>query len=101
MSEQETTQVILTEEQRATIRRVAAKHGAYHVRIFGSLARGEARPNSDIDLLIDRGAETSPWFPAGLILELEELLGRDVDVVTENSLAPYLREQILQEAIPL
>lgn len=101
MSEQETTQVVLTEEQRATILRVAAKHGAHHVRIFGSLARGEANPQSDIDLLIDKGAETTPWFPAGLILELEELLGRDVDVITEKGIIPSLRERILREAVSL
>lgn len=80
---------------------VKAKHGALFVRIFGSLARGEATFQSDIDLLVDKGAETSPWFPAGLIIELEELLGRDVDVVTENGLSPYLRERILQEAVSL
>lgn len=101
MSDQETTLVGLSEEQRAMIRRIAAKHGAQRVRVFGSLARNEAGPQSDIDLLVDKGSETSPWFPAGLIIELEELLGRDVDVVTENGLSPYLRERILQEAVPL
>jgi uncharacterized protein len=101
MSNQEITFVGLSEEQRTTIRRIAAKHGAQHIRIFGSLARGEAGPQSDIDLLVDKGAETTPWFPAGLLLELEEMLGRDVDVVTENGLSPYLRERILQEAVPL
>jgi predicted nucleotidyltransferase len=101
MSEHATTQLDLTDEQRAMIRRIAQKHGAHHVRIFGSLARGEAGPQSDIDLLVDKGEVTTPWFPAGLILELEETLGRDVDVVTEKGLSPYLRERILQEAIPL
>jgi uncharacterized protein len=91
----------LTEEERALIRQVAAQHGAYEVRLFGSLARGEASSESDIDLLVAKGPDTSPWFPAGLILELEEQLGRKVDVVTEKGLSPYLREQILQEAIPL
>lgn len=83
------------------IRRIAEKHGAYHVRIFGSWARGEAGPQSDLDLLVDKGAQTTPWFPAGLILELEEALGREVDVVTEKGLSPYLRERILQEVVPL
>jgi uncharacterized protein len=91
----------LTEEQRQIIRRVAAKHGALQVRLFGSLARGEASPESDIDLLVVKGPNTSPWFPAGLSLELEELLGRKIDVVTENGLSPYLRETVLHEAIPL
>ncbi len=101
MAEQEATRLELTAEQRAAILRVAAKHGARHVRVFGSAARGEATAQSDIDLLVDKGTETSPWFPAGLILELEEVLDRKVDVVTEKGLAPYLRERILREAIPL
>jgi predicted nucleotidyltransferase len=91
----------LTDEQRATILRVAALHGAQDVRVFGSLAKGEANPESDIDLLVAKGENTSPWFPAGLILELEAVLGRKVDVVTENGLSPYLREQILHEAVLL
>jgi uncharacterized protein len=101
MSEPTTTAVSLTNEQRAMIRNIAAKHGAHHVRIFGSLARGEAGPQSDIDLLVDKGKETSPWFPASLILELEEALGRDVDVVTEKGLSPYLRDRILGESVLL
>lgn len=88
-------------EKREEVQRIAAKHGAYNIRIFGSVARGEAGPDSDIDLLIDSGPTTSSWFPAGLILELEELLGRRVEVVTERSLNPYLREYVLHEAIPL
>ena len=91
----------LSEKQRETILHVAAKHGARNVRIFGSVARGEADPASDIDLLVDKGQGTSPWFPAGLIVELEGLLGCRVDVVTEKGLSPYLRERILEEAVPL
>jgi predicted nucleotidyltransferase len=101
MSEHVSAVTGLTEQEVAAIRRIAAKHGAQHVRIFGSMARGEAGPGSDIDLLIDKGPETSPWFPGGLIVELEALLGRKVDVVTEKGLSPYLREQILREAVPL
>ena len=56
---------------------------------------------SDIDLLVSPGPETSSWFPAGLILDLESLLGRRVDVVTEKGLNPHLREQVLREAVPL
>jgi hypothetical protein len=88
-------------DKRDDVLRIAAKHGAYNVRIFGSVARGEATPDSDIDLLIEKGPTTSPWFPAGLVLELEESLGRRVDVVTEKALNPYLRDRVLREAVPL
>ena len=93
--------ILLTEEQREVIRRIAAKHGATHVRIFGSMARGDAGPQSDLDLLVEKGSETTPWFPAGMIQELEDALGCHVDVVTEKGISPYLREQILREAVPL
>jgi hypothetical protein len=88
-------------EKRDDIRSIAAKHGAYNIRIFGSVVRGEAGPDSDIDFLIDAGPTTSSWFPAGLILDLEEILGRRVEVVTEKALNPYLHDYVLREAIPL
>ena len=88
-------------EKRDDIKRIAARHGAYNLRLFGSVARGEARPESDIDFLIDVGPTTSSWFPAGLILDLEDLLGRRVEVVTEKALNPDLRDHVLREAIPL
>jgi len=93
-------QTLLT-DKREDVLRIAAKHGAYNVRIFGSVARGEATPDSDIDLLIEKGPTTTPWFPAGLVLELEESLGRRVDVVTEKALNPHLRDRVLREAVPL
>jgi predicted nucleotidyltransferase len=91
----------LLEEKREEIRRIAEKHGAKNVRVFGSRARGEACPDSDLDLLVDTGPETSSWFPAGLVLDLEELLDCRVEVVTEKGLSPYLKERVLQEALPL
>ena len=91
----------LLREKREEIQRIAARHGARNIRVFGSVARREARPNSDIDLLVDAGPETSPWFPAGLILDLEEVLGCKVEVVTEKGLNEYLRDQVLTEAVPL
>jgi predicted nucleotidyltransferase len=91
----------LIEEKREEIRRIAAMHGATNVRVFGSVARGEARQDSDLDLLVDTGPETSSWFPAGLVLDLEEILGCKVEVVTEKGLNRYLKEHVLQEALPL
>jgi uncharacterized protein len=91
----------LLREKRDDIKRIAARHGAYNIRVFGSVARGEAGPESDIDILIDVGTTTSSWFPAGLILDLEDLLGRRVEVITEKALNPELRDHVLREAIPL
>ena len=88
-------------DKREAIQRIAAAHGAYNLRVFGSMARGEATPQSDLDLLIDVSATTSAWFPAGLILDLEEVLGCHVDVVTERALHPALRDRVLREAVPL
>jgi predicted nucleotidyltransferase len=87
--------------KRDEIQRIAARHGARNIRVFGSVARGEARPGSDLDLLVEAGPETSSWFPAGLILDLEEALGCKVQVVTEKGLHPDLREGVLREAVPL
>ncbi|MCI0441320.1 MAG: nucleotidyltransferase family protein [Chloroflexi bacterium] len=93
--------VQLLREKGDEIRRIAEKHGAFNVRVFGSVARGEDRPDSDIDLLVEVGSTTSSWFPAGLVLDLEELLGRPVEVVTEKALNPYIRDRVLEEAVPL
>ncbi len=95
------TPLDLLQQKRDDIRRIATKHGAYNLRVLGSVARGEARPDSDIDLLIEKGPTTSSWFPAGLVLELEEMLGRRVEIVTETALSPYLRDRVLSEGIPL
>ena len=89
------------EEKRDDVLSIAAKHGAYNVRVFGSVARGDDRPDSDVDLLVDAGTTTSSWFPAGLVLDLEQILGREVEIVTEKGLNPHLRERVLQEAVPL
>jgi len=91
----------LLQEKRDDILNVAAKHGARNIRLFGSTARGEDTPDSDVDILVDAGPTTSSWFPAGLILDLEQLLGRRVEIVTEKGLNPYLREHVLREAVPL
>jgi predicted nucleotidyltransferase len=87
--------------RRDDILRIAAKHGAMNVRVFGSVARGDAGADSDLDLLVDVGPNHSPFFPGGLREDLAELLGRDVDIVTEDALHWYVRERVLREAIPL
>jgi uncharacterized protein len=87
--------------KRAAILAIAAKHGVTSVRVFGSFARGEAREDSDLDLLIEAGPQTPPWFPGGLLVDLEDELGRRVDVTEERNLHPLIRRRVLQEAIPL
>jgi len=89
------------EANRREILRIAADHGARDVRVFGSAARGEAGPDSDVDFLVGVQPEHSPWFPAGLIVDLERLLGCDVDVVTEEALHWYIQDRVLTEAVPL
>ena len=91
----------ILKSKREEILRIAARHGARNVRVFGSAARGEAGPRSDIDFLVDVGPERTPFFPGGLLADLEELLGCKVDVVTENGLHWYIRERVLKEAVPL
>jgi predicted nucleotidyltransferase len=81
--------------------RIAAEHGASNVRVFGSAARGEAGPGSDVDFSVTVRPEHSPWFPAGLIVDLQKLLGCDVDVVTEEALNWYIHDPVLDEAVPL
>lgn len=91
----------LVQEKREEILRIAAKHGVRRMRIFGSVARGEAKEGSDVDFLIEAGPNTTPWFPGGLLADLEDLLGCKVDVVTENALHWYIRDKVLEEAVPL
>ena len=89
------------QDRREEILRVAARHGAGNVLLFGSVARGEETPQSDVDLLVDVTGETTPWFPGSLIADLEYLLGRPVQVVIRRSLSPLIRESVLRDAIPL
>jgi hypothetical protein len=80
---------------------IAAMHGAGNLELFGSAARGELRPDSDIDLLLDVIGPTTPWFPGGLAVELEGLLGRPVQLVIRRSLSPLIRESALRDSRPL
>lgn len=86
---------------RADMLRLAAVHGATDVRVFGSVARGEADEASDIDILVRLAPERSLFDLGGLLMDLQDLLGRRVDLVTERGLRPRLRERVLREAIPV
>jgi len=87
--------------KREEILRIAARHGVTSIRVFGSVARGEAGPESDVDFLIEAGENTTPWFPGGLVADLEELLGREVDIVERCALRPRLQSYVLAEAVAL
>ena len=88
-------------QMRTEIMEIAHRHGASRVRIFGSVARGEETAESDVDILVNTGANVSSWFPAGLKIDLENLLERKVEIVTEKGLSPLLRDRIMAEAVPL
>src|SRR4051794_38243898 len=88
-------------EHREENLRIAARHGATNVRVFGSAARGTAGPESDLDLLIDVTGPTTPWFPGGLTVDLEDLLGCKIDVATEDQLHRRIRDRVLVEARPI
>lgn len=87
--------------KRGEILRLVEKHGAKNLRVFGSVARGEAGPDSDVDFLVELGPRLSPFFPGGLVADLEDLLSRHIEIVTENGLHKRLRARVLQEARPL
>ena len=91
----------LLQAKREDILRTAAKYGAYNVRVFGSVARGEADENSDIDLLVDMEPRRSLFELGGLWTDLEDLLGCKVDVVPEDCLRARIRERVLKEAVAL
>ena len=80
---------------------IASRHGATNVRVFGSVVRGEAGPDSDVDFLVDLESGRSLLDLAKLLVDLEQLLHRRVDVVTENGLRPLVKEPILREAVAL
>ena len=86
---------------RAAVLRTARKFGARSVRLFGSLARWDADAASDIDLLVELEPGRSLLDLGGMQFELEALLGRHVDVVTERGLRPRIRDRVLREAVPL
>jgi predicted nucleotidyltransferase len=89
------------EENRSDILRIAANHGARDVRVFGSRARGQAHRDSDLDLLITLEKGKSLLDIVAIKQDIEDLLGYKVDVVTEAAISPYMRDRILEEAVPL
>jgi predicted nucleotidyltransferase len=91
----------LLESRRNEILDLAVGHGAKNIRVFGSAARGEGGPASDVDLLVDMEKGRNLLDLVGFWQDLEELLGCRVDVITDGGISPYLRERIYAEAIPL
>ncbi len=91
----------LVETQRDAILRLAKLHGANRVRIFGSMARDDADLDSDVDILVDLEPGRTLLDIGGFLMDLQDLLGRRVDVVTESALHPRIRDTVLREAVPL
>jgi predicted nucleotidyltransferase len=88
-------------EKREQILAIAARYGARNVRVFGSVARGDADENSDVDFIVEFDESSSLMDHAAMMLELEALLGRRVDIAPEKCLRPRVRERVMQEAVPL
>ena len=91
----------LLQSKRSQIIQIATRHGAQNVRVFGSVVRGDARPDSDIDFLVDMEGGRSLLDLVKLSQDLEELLHRKVDVLTDGGLSPHLEQHIHAEAVPL
>jgi predicted nucleotidyltransferase len=89
------------QDKKEQILALAAKRGASNIRVFGSVANGTAGPNSDIDFLVDLEQDRSLFDLGGLLMDLQQLLNRNVDVVTENGLHWYIKDRVLSEAKPL
>lgn len=91
----------LLKGKRQEILEIAARHGARNIRIFGSVARGQANAESDIDFLVEMEEGRSLFDLGGLQADLQELLGVGVDVITVAGLRKRIRDRVLQEAVPL
>jgi predicted nucleotidyltransferase len=95
------TELERIQQQKKQIFAIAKQHGLVRLRLFGSVVRGEETPQSDIDLLVDLEPGRSMFDLGGALIQLQELLRRKVDIVTEGGLHWYLKEKIMQEAVPL
>jgi len=91
----------IIEAHREQLRALAQRHRVRSIKVFGSMARDDADEDSDVDLLIETTPETSGFVLGALLMDAQDLLGRRVDIVTEKSLHPLMRERILREARPL
>ena len=92
---------VLPEDLAARVRALGARHGIRRIRVFGSMARGEARPDSDVDLLVEYEQGHGDFAFVDFREGVERLLGRRVDVVTERSVHPLVRDRVLAQAVPL
>src|SRR5688572_13443942 len=86
--------------KREQVLALTSAQGVYNVRVFGSVARGEATPESDVDFLVD-GLENAAWGGGRLLMDLQTLLGREVDLVSEGDLHRLMRAAVIKEAVPL
>jgi len=91
----------IIDKQRSQILALAAKYGAFNVRVFGSVTRGDADFKSDVDFLVDLEEGRSLFDLGGLLMDLQKLLGRNVEVVTTAGLRPRIKENVLKEAKPV
>lgn len=91
----------LRHEKRSEILRLAGVHGCRNVRVFGSVATGESRPDSDVDFLVDLESGRTLFDLAGFLGDLRDLLGTEIDVVESRSIHPYIRDRVLAEAVGL
>ena len=87
--------------KRQEILDIARRRGARNVRVFGSVARDEAKPTSDVDFLVEFEPDRSLFDHGGLLMDLQELLGCKVDVLSERGIRPRFRDRVLKEAVPL
>ena len=91
----------MIESHSEALRALARRHGVRSIKVFGSMARDDADASSDVDLLVETAPDTSGFVLGALLMDAQDLLGRRVDVVTETSLHPLMRDRILSEAQPL
>ena len=91
----------ILQDKRAEILDLAIKHGARNIRVFGSVARGEADANSDVDFLVDLEPGRSLFDLGGLLMDLQQLFDCKVDVITSKGLKARMRDRVLKEAVPL